>query len=1494
MRGSNKIINNNGTMPGIRTLVPALLLLLLYSVNAYSQVINNNGASITVTFGTFVNSGDAINTAGNLTNSGEVYLSGSFTNTATANGSTGTIRLQGNWTNTGGIFNPGSSTVIFNGTLNQTITRTGGETFNNMSVVNSGTAGANYIGLANNVTVQGTLSISAGNINTGANRLLLSNTAASSLNYTSTTGSRILGRFERGVGQAATYLFPLGTTANYNPANIITNTAPTTGTILSEFLTPPLIDSIGLPLPDPPDEVARVFQDGYWNFIANGFASNNFSVNLNAAGFTTFPIQDITRIIKRTTGGDWVLDGTHSPASSPMVYRNNLSAGISPLGTQFTLAQSRPRIIKQPRDTIVCELSDATFEIRATSTRTLTYTWYKEPAILLTGPHYNTAGPGTLIIINVVLADAGNYYCVVTDDYGNSTRSASATLTVNKRPIATTTPTNQNHECSNVSFADIVLGEIAGVPGTTYIWSRNDPSGITSTVPLSGTVGAIGGFIPGTFINDTDAPITVTFSITPVGPTPTFCTGQTVQATVTVNPTPRVIPVNIKPQICYGGTTDITLTTPSIMTQGVIRFDYTVSVTGGPGIVVGNTAPASDQVPGQKLGFAYDNNSDTLQSVYYSITPKVVGLGCPNGVVNVPEVKIHAIPLQSITIIKQLTCDGGSDATLRANLSKGANPYQINWVGPFGYSSQGSALITNLIGGQYDVTIIDNLGCSANGTEYVQGALIDSYLDVTTDASCNGYSDGALRIKINSSTTGTGPFNYRIVYNFTDTVIYGTLNALEVFNYHNSLPAGNYKLYVKDSKGCVDKNYPEVNVVEPELIKVTFTTSQYPGGYNVSCKGYNDGMAMVNTITGGNGGYTYNWFTFNGSIPGPVNTNRIDNITAGKYFLEVRDSKNCYMIDSVTITEPDGISLASSEVSITRDGNYNISCNGGNDGFIKLTIAGGSGSYIFNWTGPGGFTATTKDILNLRAGTYVATITDISNPACIVFPKPTFTLTEPAVLAVTAAKSLSPEGSHNISCNGGTGSITLNVTGGSTGNYRYYWTSTGGSGIVQGQRDQNALTAGTYNVVITDTNRCVVSTNATLTEPPAIVLTLAPTHITCQAPLFDNGSVNLSVAGGVVPYSYLWSNGATSEDISGLTSGTYGVTVTDANGCQKTGSVDVNLPPPLTYTSTLTDYNGFNIRCLGQSNGAIQIATSSGEAPYIFSWQGPDGFVSSSQNISDLKAGQYQLLITDKNFCTATGTFNLTEPARLSMILSPSISLDGSHNINCAGESTGSIGITPVNNAGGVTYLWSDGLTINPRSGMAAGTYQVIMLDQNNCVADTIFTLTEPDSIRITFEVKQAWCPDSPDGEIIATVTGGIVAGDYTYRWSDNSTSSQVTNILKGKYWLIARDDNNCAVKDSLEMEPVNETCLVIPNAISPNDDNINDIWNIGMKELYPQMEVKVFNRWGELLWKSEKGYPNPWDGRSKGTRLPIDSYHYIIELNNGTKPLIGNVTIVR
>jgi gliding motility-associated-like protein len=1506
------IMQNNHRKTNIPSGAAVLLCFALLSLplNLKAQVINNNNAAIYLTTGVVMSSKDAFNsTAGFLQNNGTFNLSGNYTSTGTTGGN-GTYSLMGNWTNTGGIFIPGSSTVIFNGSANQSITKTGGETFNNLSIINSGAASSNWVIIANNINISGILSMSLGNIDAGTYLLFLTNPAAASLSYTSTTGSRILGKFERAVAETGNYLFPLGTTNYYNPANLKPNNVLSSGTILSQFFTAPAPGNTGLPLSDPPVEIFSAFQEGYWNLTSNGFSTGNFNINLNGTGFIIDTVTSVSRVLKRTNGGNWIIDGTHSIADTArnVVYRNNLTTNISSLGTQFAIGRAHPLIIDHPHDTIVCEDTDPVFTVKATGAQAFKYVWYKEPGVAIPNndTHYSGARTGSLTIHNVQLADAGQYYCIVTDRYKNSTKTDDATLTVNKIPEASATPDAQDHECSNIAFTDVLLGETYGVPGSSYVWTRDNPTGIISLVPMSGTVATIGGIIPGMFNNTTDAPVTVTFTVTPIGPAPTYCVGVPIYATITVNPTPRIVPVNVKPAICFGGTTEITLTTPTVMTNGSITFDYTVSITGAPGELIGNIAPANNQVPGQNLVFQYQNYSDTLQSVYYSILPRNIASGCFDGVIVVPEVKVHPQPLQSMYISTPLTCAGGSDASITVILAKGSKPDLVDYIGPGWapprtyYTNSNITTLAGLITGWHQITIEDNLGCYNTDSRFISGAELDSYFTVLDKT--NGYGttcpeseDGILGLKENVSSTGVAPFEYWIVNSLQDTVRHGTLAAINTpLDTTYNLAPGNYKLYINDSNGCVNINYPEVNIVPPDAFTVSFNKYEYAGGNNISCLGYNDGSVKIDTIYGGSGGYTYKWSTTNGTITGPDNLDHLDNLTAGTYYLTTTDVMGCIKVDSVVMTQPAGMVLAGSEISWSKDHNYNISCNGGNDGYIKLTIGGGSGIFNYAWTGPASFNATTKDITGLSAGTYTCVVTDVNG--CILTPNPTFTLTEPALLTIASVPSLAPDGSNNINCYGGTGSINITVTGGSTGNYKYTWSTTDGSGIVQGAGTQSSLTAGAYHLIVKDSNNCYAVADITLKQSPRLAITLAPKHITCFPAGFSNGEVNLTVSGGVAPFTYNWSNGATTEDITGLTEGYYRVRVTDLNGCQVTDSARVNTPPPLLYTKTLSNHNGygFNVSCYGLSDGTISIATTSGTAPFSYSWQGPDGYISTDSLITGLKAGPYTLTITDSLQCAASEIITVTQPAKLGMNVTLSQSTAGGFNINCAGDKTGTIDIIPVNQVGVVEYLWSDGATTRNRIWLGAGDYRLIITDSNLCFADSTMTLTEPDSMYLVFTKADPWCADKPDGSIHIDVTGGVVGTDYTYKWSDNSTSRDVTNIQAGIYKVTVTDLNGCSLRDSLKLVPQNETCLIIPNAISPNGDLINDVWNIGLKELYPKMEIKVFNRWGESVWRSEKGYPSPWDGTSNGKPLPVDSYHYIIDFGDGRKPQVGNITIVR
>ncbi|MFO7756749.1 MAG: gliding motility-associated C-terminal domain-containing protein, partial [Bacteroidales bacterium] len=458
----------------------------------------------------------------------------------------------------------------------------------------------------------------------------------------------------------------------------------------------------------------------------------------------------------------------------------------------------------------------------------------------------------------------------------------------------------------------------------------------------------------------------------------------------------------------------------------------------------------------------------------------------------------------------------------------------------------------------------------------------------------------------------------------------------------------------------------------------------------------------------------------------------------------------------------------------------------------------------------------------------------------------------------------------------------------------YEWTGPEGSGLDRYAEDQSAVTAGKYIVEVRDFNGCMITDSITLTEPPAMTVDLSPMDITCESPGMNNGSITSTVQGGEQPYSYSWSNGAGTENISGLTEGRYYLTVTDIYGCQVIDSADIALPPPLEFNKEVSDYNGFNISCYNENDGYIDLSMTSGEEPYVFSWSGPDGFSSTEDSIGRLSAGEYILTVEDENYCTVTDTTIITQPGQLIMGLEISESDYGGFNVNCYGDSTASIEIIPENNVGEVGYNWTDGYSQAERTGLGAGTYGVLIVDENNCSVDTVITLTQPEPVSFTAEIVQPYCKDKPDGEINIEAMGGYVLSDYSYLWFDNSTSSYKDNVAAGEYWLTVTDDNGCSVTDTIIVTSERDNCLTIPNAISPNGDNINDVWNIDLIELYPEAEIRIFNRWGELIWVSEKGYPEPWDGTSNGRRLPIDTYHYIINLHDGTKPAIGDITILR
>ncbi|MBP5590177.1 MAG: gliding motility-associated C-terminal domain-containing protein, partial [Bacteroidales bacterium] len=436
-------------------------------------------------------------------------------------------------------------------------------------------------------------------------------------------------------------------------------------------------------------------------------------------------------------------------------------------------------------------------------------------------------------------------------------------------------------------------------------------------------------------------------------------------------------------------------------------------------------------------------------------------------------------------------------------------------------------------------------------------------------------------------------------------------------------------------------------------------------------------------------------------------------------------------------------------------------------------------------------------------------------------------------------------------------------------------------------------------IIVNDINGCYADTTITLTEPDPIVTYFDITHISCH----ELGSISLSVEGGTPPYSnILWSTGATTDYIDNLDIGTYYVSPIDANGCIHIDSARVEYPPAVEYTLVSSNYNGLNTSCYGVADGWINITPLSGKAPYTISLSNDDtgeiittsvATMNSTANFSNIKAGTYTLTLTDDNQCSTIETITITGPGLFELIPEPSVANNPNYNIPCYGEATGSILIRAENAVGNVEYLWSDGDTSSNRNGLTAGYYSVVAIDRNNCMAQTAVTLVQPQQLAVAFTITNAWCPDKPDGSIATDILGGVPS--YSFEWSNGATELSLTNLVPDTYSLTVTDGNGCQINKEVTIEYEHRTCLDLPNAISPNGDLINDEWHITYNNLYPNMVVKILNRWGNVIWQSEKGYPVPWDGKdSRGTDLPMDSYHYIIDFGDGRSPQVGSITIVR
>ncbi|MEI6047441.1 MAG: gliding motility-associated C-terminal domain-containing protein, partial [Bacteroidota bacterium] len=788
---------------------------------------------------------------------------------------------------------------------------------------------------------------------------------------------------------------------------------------------------------------------------------------------------------------------------------------------------------------------------------------------------------------------------------------------------------------------------------------------------------------------------------------------------------------------------------------------------------------------------------------------------------------------------------------------------------PGGITGYGtSTVLENLAPGTYNFTIYSDPGC-------ISHASADIVINSAPTAPTAPLVGTITQPSSCTSTTGSVVLN-GLPATGTWTINPGAIRGTGTSTPISNLIPGTYNFSVTAAAGCISNASADVVInaapVAPTA-PITGTITQ-PS----SCAAPT-GSVVLNGLPA-----TGTWTINPGSITGTGTSTTIINLIPGTYKFNITSDAGCISLPStdVVIISPPGTPATLRIGAITQ----------------PSSCASATGSVVINglpatemWTiNPGAITGTgtTTIVTKLIPGTYNFTVTIASG--CTSLASSTVVIDTPTGIPATPTLGTITQ----PTCALATGSVILNDLPAGD------WTIN--PGTITGSTASTTITglaANTYNFTVTNAEGCtsVASTDVLINVAPE-----APTAPTCTVAdptCTTTGTIAITSATAGLTFS-LDGTAYTAYPAGGFISvaaGPHTLTAQNTGNClSAVTNVTVNAQIIISdnYTKELSDYKGFNISCHGQSNGFIRINPSAELATYTFTWSGPRGFTASTKDISELIAGQYTLLITDNNLCTWEETIKLSEPEPLSMTFDPSLSPAGGFNISCAGSKTGSVTVSAQNYAGTVDYRWADGVTGNSRTDLSAGIYTIIITDSNNCNADSTVTLTEPDALKLAFDITEPFCPDKADGEIRLTVTGGVPGNDYIYKWSDNSTDKNISNIASGTYKVTVTDMNGCSINNSTEVNSVNKICLIIPDAISPNDDLINDVWNISNANLYPQIEITVYNRWGQSVWISEQGYPLPWDGRSNGEKLPLDSYHYAIELNNGSKPFVGTITIVR
>ncbi len=738
--------------------------------------------------------------------------------------------------------------------------------------------------------------------------------------------------------------------------------------------------------------------------------------------------------------------------------------------------------------------------------------------------------------------------------------------------------------------------------------------------------------------------------------------------------------------------------------------------------------------------------------------------------------------------IKAVSCNGGEDGEAEVTVTGGSPPYEYLWSQSIGDLT--AKKLTGLKAGQYTVRVQDGAGAFVFAKVTITQPDIlkaDFYSSNITHVKCKGESTGSATPTV---TGGTPPYQYQWSNNQTTSTI-------------TNLKAGAYNVKIFDANLC--ESYTSLVLIdEPEDLFEAKTFNF--GKTNISCHGKNDGSCKVYPFNG-TAPYTYKWNTTPAQF-----VDSATNLSAGSHSVEIVDASGCVATTTVSIIEPQPLTAFIDPQKVT-----NPKCAGYTSGIAEVSVSGGTEPYSYIWeeevcynpsscdwqyTSP---VQTTHTAIQLAARPHRVTVTDKRNCTTTA----TITITSPPELKAT----IDPAETEHVKCHGDPeGKLTVHVTGG-TGNKRMKWTDP----LEQTGATAYNLLADSYTVFVYDENDCQTTATGRITQPDGQLTINAPFYNIHNVSCFGaaDGYVTFEISDGTPPYPNVSINTTPAQSTNlnptalsadwtptNLDKGTYIATAFDSNGCKAQTTVTILEPRKL--IGYFSDDNVTHVSCFGGKDGIAKIMADGGMIPYKYSWSHTS--VTTSNTVTDLAKGTYEVTITDDNNCTVKEAIDIKEPdAPLSAV----IKAEDVDHIECYGASTGQAKATVSGGTPPYTIKWGDPLfqTGEVLRFVFAGDYTATITDAKNCPEiRTSTTITQRPELKASAEATaHNPCYGEKIGAAIAKAEGGTPP--YRYLWNDPEAQTNSTATgLAADYWeVLVRDDNDCWKKAGVEIVEPND-----------------------------------------------------------------------------------------